>query len=58
MAIITPELKRRFAEIAAPYKACAKKLGLKYKNYDKFKWSTKAKVRRCVGQILRKRRKK
>lgn len=58
MPVITPELKRRFAEIAAPYKACTKKLGLQYKNYKKFSWSTKAKVRRCVGQILRKRRQK
>lgn len=51
-------LKTRLAQIAAPYKVCAKRLGLQYKNYDKFKWSTKAKVRRCVGQILRKRRQK
>lgn len=44
-------LKQRLAQIAAPYKVCAKKLGLKYENYKKFSWSTKVKVRRCVTQI-------
>lgn len=51
-------LKARLAQIAAPYKVCTKKLGLKYKNYKKFSWSTKAKIRRCVGKILLKQRKK
>lgn len=42
-------LKQRLAQIAAPYKACTKKLGLQYKNYNKFSWSTKVKIRRCVA---------
>lgn len=49
-------LKARLAQIAAPYKVCAKRLGLKYKNYDKFKWSTKVKVRRCVADLKKNRK--
>lgn len=47
-------LKQRLAKIAAPYKACAKKLGLKYKNRENWTWKTRVKVRNCVMTIRRK----
>lgn len=49
-------LKARLAQIAAPYKACTKKLKLKYANYKKFSWATKVKIRRCVMAIQKKKR--
>ncbi len=51
-----PALAKRLAQIAAPYKACAKKLGLDYSNHKKWTWATRTKVRNCVMTILRKRR--
>lgn len=47
-------LKQRLAQIHAPYKACAKKLGLKYKNSDQWTWKTRTKVRNCVMALRRK----
>jgi hypothetical protein len=50
-------LKQRLAEIAKPYKICSKKLKLKYKNYKSFSWETKVKIRRCVAELKKSRKK-
>jgi hypothetical protein len=52
-----PTLKEVLARIAAPYKACAKKLKLDYRNRDEWSWATRTKVRNCVMKLRWKKKK-